>query len=219
MLRIDAHQHFWQLSRGDYGWLTPDMESDTAVSALDRLAQHSTFKGIRPMIQDISDTQWILKPALEPAFRALIERGITFDALVTPQHLDNLFTLLQRYPDLKVVIDHGAKPPIEQGTMADWSEIIARIAAETQAYCKLSGLITEAGKHAAFPHLIPYMEHLLTCFGAQRLMWGSDWPVLELAAEYGSWVEASETFISRLSDSEQASIWAETAKNFYNLQN
>ncbi|WP_308366313.1 MULTISPECIES: amidohydrolase family protein [unclassified Microbulbifer] len=276
MLRIDAHQHFWQLSRGDYDWLGPelevlyrdylpahlqpllvdagvsktvlvqaaesveetefmlrladgtdfiagvvgwiDMESENAVDTLDRLARHSAFKGIRPMIQDIADTRWMLKPELESVFTALIERGLTFDALVTPRHLQSLLILLRRYPDLKVVIDHGAKPEIATGRTTEWAEDIARIASETSACCKLSGLMTEAGDNPGFEILMPYMDHLLACFGAHRLMWGSDWPVLELAGNYPQWLTCAEQFVAPLSETQQQAIWAGNAERFYHLQ-
>ncbi|MEW5250082.1 amidohydrolase family protein [Microbulbifer sp. 2201CG32-9] len=276
VLRIDAHQHCWQLSRGDYHWLTPDlkeiyrdflpadlrpllagagvsktvlvqaaaseeetafmlrladetdfiagvvgwidMEQPTAVETLVRLGRHPAFKGIRPMIQDIADTQWMLKPELEPVFLALIELGLTFDALVKPQHLEVLCLLLERYPDLKAVIDHGAKPDIATGSKTNWFENIGRIAAETQAYCKLSGLITEVEEGAAMDCLLPYMEHLRDCFGADRLMWGSDWPVVTTAASYDAWVSASERFIARFDKTEQAAIWGKTAAAFYGLE-
>ncbi|MDO6748594.1 amidohydrolase family protein [Gilvimarinus sp. 1_MG-2023] len=275
MLRIDAHQHVWQLNRGDYHWLTPeltplyrdflardlqplleragvsktvlvqaaasveeteymldlaettdfiagvvgwvDMEQKGSVETLERLASHSALKGIRPMIQDIVDPRWMLKPELDAIFSVLIERGLSFDALITPSHLDALEVLLGRYPQLKVVIDHAAKPNIACGMDEPWRKKISRIAANSHAYCKLSGLITEAGEHGSFDDLTPYLSHLLSSFGADRLMWGSDWPVLTLAASYDDWVGASEAFIGRLDDAQQAAIWGKTAQAFYNL--
>lgn len=275
MIRIDSHQHFWQLSRGDYSWLTPeleilyrdflpadlaplleksavkqtvlvqaatstaetefmlkiasetefvagvvgwvDMESPEAVSQLEYFSQSSYFKGIRPMIQDIDDPNWMLKSELEPVFNALIDRNLSFDALVLPQHLDALHTLLLRYPPLKVVIDHGAKPEIANNSSPQWFEKISRIAADTAAYCKLSGLVTEAGTDAPLEQLTPYMDHLLASFGPDRLMWGSDWPVIETAATYQSWLTQVESFLEPLSTSQQQSIWADNAKKFYCL--
>ncbi|GAA4104030.1 amidohydrolase family protein [Zhongshania borealis] len=275
MIRIDAHQHFWQLTRGDYDWLTADlgvlyrdflpdqlrpilskaeisktvlvqaaatleesefmlglasntdfiagvvawidMEKPTAVSVLDRLGEHAAFRGVRPMIQDIADPQWMLKPELAPVFKALIERNLTFDALVKVEHLDALSTLLQRYPELKLVIDHGAKPAIATGSNDAWFTAIERLALETGACCKLSGLMTEAGDTPTYQTLLPYMTHLLNCFGAERLMWGSDWPVVNLAGSYGEWLTHSEVFVASLSDAEQSAIWGDTAAGFYSL--
>ena len=275
MFRIDSHQHFWQLSRGDYDWLTPelkvlyrdflpsdllpllkqsdvnntvlvqaaatteetqfmlktaentdfvlgvvgwvDMESKSAIKQLDIFSANALFKGIRPMIQDIEDVNWMLQKELAPVFEYLIAKGLTFDALVLPEHLDALYILLKRYPDLKVVIDHGGKPPIEQGMSQAWLEKIALIAAETSAYCKLSGLVTEAGDNPCFEQLSPYMEHLLACFGAERLIWGSDWPVVNISSSYQSWQKQVDDFISPLSKNEQQSILAGNAQNFYQL--
>lgn len=275
MFRIDSHQHFWQLSRGDYDWLTPelkvlyrdflpsdllpllkqssinstvlvqaaatieetqfmlktaehndfvvgvvgwvDMESHSVIAQLDTFNSHSLFKGIRPMLQDIEDVNWMLKEELAPVFEHLIAKGLTFDALVLPEHLDALYILLKRYPDLKVVIDHGGKPPIEKGMSQEWFDKIALIAAETSAYCKLSGLVTEAGANPHFEQLSPYMEHLLTCFGSERLMWGSDWPVVNISSSYQEWQKYADDFISPLSKNEQQSILASNAQNFYQL--
>lgn len=132
------------------------------------------------MLQDIDDLNWMLKPELDPAFQTLLRENLSFDALVKPEHLDNLHTLMLRYPSLRVVIDHGAKPAIAAGEFARWADNISRIAKDTNAYCKLSGLLTEAGHKASRAEIQPYMQHLLDCFGPQRLMWGSDWPVLIL---------------------------------------
>ncbi len=275
-MRVDSHQHFWQLSRGDYNWLTPelellykdflpqdllptlkrenvektvlvqasdttaetefilglaaetdfiagvvgwvDMESATAIKQLEQFSQNSYFKGIRPMIQDIIDTQWMLKPELAPVFEYLIEKNLTFDALVKPQHLDTLYTLIKRYPALKVVIDHGAKPCIADNSSPQWFEDIAQIANETSAYCKLSGLVTEAGEDSSLTKLNLYMDHLLLSFGANRLMWGSDWPVVNLSSDYSHWAKQVETFVEPLTVKEQQSIWSTTAEKFYGLE-
>ncbi len=275
MMRIDSHQHFWQLSRGDYNWLTPelellyrdflpddlsplldksqvnktilvqaapstaetefmlkiaretdfvvgvvgwiDMDCDNALAHLEYFSQSPYFKGIRPMLQDIEDINWMLKEELAPVFELLIAKGLTFDALVLPQHLDALYTLLKRYPALKVVIDHGAKPAISNNSSPEWFDKLALIASETSAFCKLSGLVTEAGQDPHLEQLAPYMEHLLLCFGAKRLMWGSDWPVVETSSNYQSWLTQVETFLQPLTSTEQQSIWAGTAKEFYQL--
>lgn len=274
-MRIDSHQHFWQLARGDYDWLGPelqaiyqdflpqqlkplladagidktvivqaaetvaetdfilsladehdfvagvvgwvDLEKAESLATLERLVQHPKFLGIRPIIQGIADPDWMLKPELDPIFRWVIDNNKTFDALVLPVHLENLRTLLTRYPELKVVIDHGAKPEIAQDIMTPWAENMAALAENTSALCKLSGLVTEAGDDASYTHLQPYMQHLLSSFGADRLMWGSDWPVCTLAAGYGEWVAMCEQVLAPLSEAEQAKIWGGNANRFYGL--
>jgi L-fuconolactonase len=250
---IDAHQHFLQLERGDYGWLTPDLASlyrdfmpddlaphllqhdidgtilvqaaptpaeteflldiadktsfvlgvvgwtdfaaKSAASDIARLAKHPKLVGIRPMIQDIADDDWMLRSDLTPAFEAMIQCDLTFDALVLPRHLSQLRKLLSRHPSLRTVIDHGAKPDISGGQFDDWANDIAVIAKESRAYCKLSGLLTGAGKDWTITDFAPYVAHLLEHFGPERLVWGSDWPVLTMAASYGIWIEVTASLI------------------------
>ena len=200
---------------GVVGWV--DMAAPNALARLEQLKGQPFFKGIRPMIQDIPDDNWMLDASLDPAFRYLIDHGLCFDALVKPQHLDNLYTLLKRYPTLNVVIDHGAKPNIAGDHYNEWAEKLAKIAQDTQAFCKLSGLITEADASQGFSSLEPYADLLLESFGAKRLMWGSDWPVLNLASNYADWANWSQTYIAKLSEGDQQSIWGGAAADFYRL--
>ncbi|MCI4666285.1 MAG: amidohydrolase family protein [Neomegalonema sp.] len=248
-MRIDAHQHFWRLDRGDYGWLTPELEPiyrdfdpDDLISELDEagmegtvliqaaptvaeteymlslaaqeefiqgvvgwtefespeapeaiswLAQNPALVGLRPMIQDIPDEDWMLRPELRPAFEAMIAADLTFDALTLPRHLPNLRTLLSAHPDLRVVIDHGSKPEIRSGEFDGWAADMTALGRETSAFCKLSGLVTEADAAWDAADLKPYVEHLLAVFGSERLIWGSDWPVCLLASSYARWFETS----------------------------
>jgi len=272
---IDAHQHFWTLARGDYGWLSPedvvlyrdfapddlaplieqagitrtvvvqaaptldetrylldlaecssfvagvvgwvDLEGAEVVETLDSLASHALFCGVRPMIQDIADDDWMLGGALSAGLRALCERSLTFDALVLPRHLPRLLRLLERHPDLRVVIDHAAKPEIAAGRFDAWAEDMAQLARQTGASCKLSGLVTEAAKAWRPADLRPYVAHLLECFGAERVMWGSDWPVVELAGGFERWREASLGLLEALGDAESAAILGGNAARFYGL--
>jgi len=273
--RIDSHQHFWQLQRGDYGWLTAelgvlyrdyapqelagylrragiektvlvqaaatvaeseyllsladehafiagvvgwvDMDAPDALAQLAHLARHPKLLGIRPMIQDIADTGWMLREELAPVYRELIVRGLRFDALVKPPHLDALLTLLQRYPELPVVIDHGGKPDIASEAFAPWAIRMELLARQTRACCKLSGLLTEAGPGAGAQELRPYVEHLLQCFGPERLMWGSDWPVLNLAADYARWLALTDALLADVGNADRAAIMGGTAARFYAL--
>tara|TARA_R110002124_G_scaffold69776_3_gene187397 strand:+ start:130 stop:996 length:867 start_codon:yes stop_codon:yes gene_type:complete len=275
-MRIDSHQHFWKLQRGDYGWLTPALEPlyrdflppdlepmlkaagvqrtilvqaattvdetdyllrlaaehafiagvvgwvdmddvETALSDLNRLQANPYLLGIRPMIQDIADPDWMLRDTLTPIFEHLIALNLRFDALVLPAHLENLRTLLHRHPQLQCVIDHAAKPAIADATWQPWADNMAALARETNSYCKLSGLLTEAGDRTADDALQPYTAHLLQSFGAQRLMWGSDWPVLTLAGDYAGWLQQSERLLQHLPEAERAAIFGATAAAFYGL--
>jgi len=197
------------------GWVP--LDAPEAERSIEELARHPTLRGVRPMIQDIPDDDWMLRNTLAPAWRALAGRGLGFDALVHPRHLTRLQTLLERHPDLRVVIDHGAKPEIHASRFSGWAEDMARLANETNACCKLSGLVTEAGPSWQTEDLRPYVAHLLECFGPERLMWGSDWPVVELAGGVDRWWAATQELLGGLDDDERAAILGGTARLFYRL--
>ncbi|MGJ8611737.1 MAG: amidohydrolase family protein, partial [Octadecabacter sp.] len=196
---------------GVVGWV--DFAAPTAADDIARLARHPKLVGLRPMIQDIADDDWILRTDLTPAFDAMVQSDLTFDALVLPRHLPNLRKLLARHPNLRTVIDHAAKPDIANKTFDDWANDITIIAQETDAYCKLSGLLTEAGDNWTPADLAPYVAHLMEQFGPQRLVWGSDWPVLTLAASYDIWMQIAETFVP--DDSAKAAIFGTNAAVLY----
>lgn len=209
----DAHEFV----AGVVGWV--DLETHAAITDLERFAARDKFVGIRPMIQAIPDAEWMLRPALAPALAAAQRLGLTFDALVRPHHLQALCAFVDRYSDLPVVIDHGAKPAIAAGRegFAAWADLIAAVAERPQVRCKLSGLLTEAGDRTNADDLAPFIDHLLEIFGPERLMWGSDWPVVELAASYATWIELARGHLARLSRSEQSAIFGDVASRFYRL--
>ena len=276
-MRIDAHQHFWRIDRGDYGWLTPeahpkiardflpadlapllkaakidrtilvqaapteeethflldlardtpsiaavvgwvDFEAPDAPTRIARLCANPKLMGLRPMLQDIAGEEWILKPEFSRVFDAIDRGKLRFDALVKPRHLPAVAELLDRYPDLAVVIDHGAKPDIAKDGLEVWKPYIRHIAKETNAYCKLSGLASEAGAGWTAATLKPYVEFLLECFGPERLMWGSDWPVLNETGDYASWLGACVTLTAGLSATDREAIFGGTAAKFYGVE-
>ena len=273
---IDAHQHFWRPSRGDYGWLTPqahpaicrkflpadleplladagiertilvqaaptvaetdyllglaaetpfvagvvgwtDFEAQNAAQQIAALAQQPKLVGLRPMLQDLDDDAWILRPAVATSLDAVEAEGLRFDALVTPRHLPHLARCLSARPGLRAVIDHAAKPDIAGGALDGWATQMRAIAADTGAYCKLSGLVTEAGGRWSEEDLKPYVDVLLEAFGPARLMWGGDWPVVNEAGGYAAWRAAAETLTAHLSDGERALIFGATAAAFYGI--
>ncbi len=275
---IDAHQHFWNPARGDYGWMpkddavlsrvygpgdlaphlarhgiertvlvqaapsvaeteymlgiadaTPfvagivgwvDFERPADRAELRRLAGHPTFKGVRPMIQDIPDDGWMLRDDVQWAYRAVIDEGLTFDALGFPRHLANFLTLLKRYPEMRVVMDHCMKPQIRshsEESFRHWADGMARIAGETGAFVKFSALVTEAAPGWTVADLKPYVDHVIDVFGAERVMWGSDWPVCLLAASYERWRAAAEELVAARTEAERAAIFGGTAARFYSL--
>lgn len=197
------------------GWAP--LDDERVCEVLDHFAVHSKLVGVRPMIQDIADDDWMLGEAVGRGLRALVERSLTLDALVHPRHLTRLGALLARHPDLRVVIDHAAKPGIRSNAFDTWAHDIAQIAGDSDAYCKLSGLVTEASADWQVNDLRRYVDHLLACFGPSRLMWGSDWPVVELAGGFARWRETTLELVSALGLDERMAILGGSAERFYGL--
>ena len=203
------------LIKGVVGWI--DMLAPDAPNVLTDLARDPLLRGIRPMLQDIPDVSWVLQPQLDPAFRALIASDLAFDVLIRPAHLKAALRLLLRYPDLRAIVDHCAKPDIANGMWEPWANDILRIARETQAYCKLSGLVTEARPGWKSIDIRPYIEHVVDAFGPRRICWGSDWPVMLLNADYAGWLKTAAELLATLSRDEQAGILGSNAVRFYRL--
>jgi len=201
--------------KGVVGWV--DFESTVAPAEIDRLAAHPKLKGFRPMIQDIPNPEWMLCAAIGPTIARLQHLGLAFDALVKPPHLAPLRRFLPLYPELWVVIDHGAKPDIAHGAFEDWAQEMRELAADPRVCCKISGLVTEAAPGWRPDDLARYLDLLLEAFGPRRLMWGSDWPVVDLAGGYDRWRIAALDYLARLGEEERAAILGGTAAEFYRL--
>jgi L-fuconolactonase len=277
--RIDAHQHFWTLARGDYGWLTPalapiyrdyapsdlapllaesgigrtvlvqaapteaetdylldlaagtwlvagvvgwvNFEAPDAAQRVRRAARRSKLVGLRPMIHDLPDDRWMLRSQIEPALVALAETGLAFDALVRPRHLTPLIELTARHPALRVVIDHAAKPDIARWHTGDaefraWAGQLETLAGRG-LFCKLSGLVTEARPDWQVDDLRPYVEAVLAAFGPDRVIWGSDWPVVERAGGYRRWRQATEELLGGPHVALAAAVLGGNARHFYRL--
>ncbi|HMF77559.1 MAG TPA: amidohydrolase family protein [Bryobacteraceae bacterium] len=275
-MRIDSHQHFWDLDRLSYPWMPPapspllrnflpqdfkpkldrnrfdgsitvqattqaeeagwllnlavenafilgvvawvDLKSPGLGHVLDRLQAHPKFKGVRHPVHDEPDDRWLLRADVVEGLRELERRRIPYDLLLRPQHLPVIPALVEKVPDLPMVIDHIAKPMIAQRVMDGWAEDMERIAKIPHIHVKLSGMITEAhlAKWSA-EDLRPYVQHVLGLFGPDRLMFGSDWPVCLLA---GSWKEVLAAFTQALgaqSIPSREKILGDTAQRFYKL--
>ena len=200
---------------GVVGWT--DFTSPQAPDAIARLAGNPRLVGLRPMLQDLPDADWILRDDAQPAIRAVASTGLRFDALIKPPQLPAIRRMLERHPDLPVVIDHAAKPPIADGGLDEWAIHLRAIAHDSRAVCKLSGLATEAGPAWTVATLRPYVDVLLDAFGPGRLMFGSDWPVLTLAGDYAGWVALAEALTEDLSPDERAQVFGGVATQFYGL--
>jgi L-fuconolactonase len=203
------------LVRGVVGWV--DLASRDALPTLERLAENPLLKSVRPMLHDLPDDEWIVRSDVDPALSELPKLGLAFDALVRPAQLPALARMLERHPDLAVIVDHGAKPGIAMDTWEPWATRIAAVARHPRSACKLSGLVTEAGPRWTVDRLRRYVDHLLECFGPNRLVWGSDWPVVELGGGYRSWAAASDTLLAGLTPADRAAIYGDNARAFYRL--
>ncbi len=205
------------LVRAVVGWA--DLASPTAPERVAALAgELPLLKGLRPMLQDIPDTDWVLRDEVRPGLDAMERAGLRLDLLVQPRHLPLVPRLAERHPALPLVVDHGAKPRIADGAWEPWASDIARVARETAALCKLSGLVTEAAPDWTVDDLRRYVDHLLEQFGPARIMWGSDWPVVCLAGGYVRWREATETLLAGLPSAERDAILGGTAARFYGFE-
>ena len=277
-VRIDAHQHFWQLDRGDYRWLTPelgplyrdfqpadlqpelqahgirhtilvqaadslaeteyllaladrtpfvagvvgwvDLAAPAAARDLARLCRHRKLVGIRPMLQDLPEDDWMLRRDLDAAYRAVIEHGLVFDALVKPRHLPHLIRLVDIYPELRVVIDHAAKLPIlpldqTWSQLPRWRRDLTTLAGNPNVACKLSGLVTEAHPAWTAAELRPVAESVLELFTPARVLWGSDWPVVLRNGSYARWWDATQELLQGLRPADRDAILGGNAARVY----
>lgn len=276
-MRIDAHQHYWKIARGDYGWITPELpvlhrdfmpvdlepllqaqsldgsiivqaaptveETDFILSIADqspsvlgvvgwldlfnpdhrriyeKFRKHPKFKGFRIMIQDMQDAYRILAPGFVKALREYAEEGVPVDLLLVSGQMDAVLKLLEQVPDLRGVIDHIAKPPIRDKEMEPWKQFMAEFARYPQIYCKLSGMVTE-GDHNQWrkEDFLPYIRTVVDLFGPQRVMFGSDWPVCLLAADYSEVMDIlSGSLPEAWGEYERGRLFGENAKAFYKL--
>lgn len=270
---VDAHQHFWDPARGDYGWLTPDnpihrvydtndlrplliasgvdatilvqaaptpAETDymltiarrarfilgvvgwvdllapDAAAQIRTRAQDPLMLGLRPMLQDLPDPDWILNPALAPALNAIAAEGLVFDALILSHQLGAIAILAARHPQMSIVLDHGAKPRLgDAPAMARWRDGIVALAANANVCCKVSGLLTELQPGAGQQDVMDAVGHLLDCFGPERLIWGSDWPVLTLAGDYQAWFDLAREAIAAKSPQSVPAVMGANALRVY----
>ncbi len=200
---------------GVVGWI--DFDADDAAERVEHAAAQDRLVGVRPMLQDMPAAEWILQPRLAPVFEAVSGSGLTFDALIRSDQLAIIDQLAHRYPTLRIIVDHCAKPGIAIGAYDVWSENIQRIAQRNTVFCKFSGLTTEAGPGWHPDHLAPYFDRVWTSFGPDRLLWGSDWPVCLGATTYAAWCRACDALTAGLTADEQTAFVYKNALVAYNL--
>lgn len=202
--------------RGVVGWV--DLRGAGVAEDLAALARHEKFVGVRHVVQDEPDPRFLLGEAFVRGLRALRRFGLTYDLLLHPHHLGAAIELAGALPEQPFVLDHLAKPRIKTGEIAAWRREIESLARHGNVCCKLSGLVTEAAWRRWEPaEFRPYLDVALAAFGPARLMFGSDWPVCLLSAEYAEVAALVRDFIATLSPAEQDQIWSSTARRFYRL--
>ena len=270
---VDAHQHFWDPARGDYGWLKPDnpihrvfstvelrpLLIQTGVDAtilvqaaptpeetdymlaiarktpwvlgvvgwIDLLAPDACdevlrragdphFLGVRPMLHDLEDPDWIRQSALDPALNAVAAEGLVFDALIRPHQIDAITELAARHPQLSIVLDHAAKPKFGNAdAMAEWAQAIEDLAAAPNVTCKISGLLTELPPGGSKDDIARAVGVLFDLFGPDRLLWGSDWPVITLVGDYTAWFELVREAVAAKESSAVRAVMGDNAVRVY----
>ena len=276
MMITDSHQHFWQVGRFDYPWMTPDlgvlyrdylpndlapvlksrsvaktvlvqasnsvaesrwllslgdennfiagvvgwvdlMSSDIDVQ-LNELITHPKFKGVRHLVESEPEDDWLVHPAVLSGLGQLSRYGLSYDLLVHTRHLRFVPQVAESCPELPLVIDHLAKPPIAKNEIDEWSRAFAPLASYPNIHCKLSGLVTEANWTSWHPDdFRPFVDVAFESFGVDRLMFGSDYPVCLLAASYDSVLDSFQEILKDLSDADREKVFSANAAKFYRL--
>ena len=201
---------------GVVGWV--DLISDDVNHQLDELVSHPKFKGVRHLVESEPADDWLVQPQVLRGLKRLSAYGVSYDLLVHTRHLMHIQKVVDACPDLKLVVDHMAKPPIAKGAIETWRQELREVAANENIHCKLSGLVTEANWTSwTTDDLRPYVDCALELFGSSRLLFGSDHPVCLLAASYDRVLESFGELLTELSADEQERIFARNAAEFYRL--
>ncbi|HUN05313.1 MAG TPA: amidohydrolase family protein [Aggregatilineales bacterium] len=276
-MKVDTHQHFWNLAQVEYSWLVPeygpiyatfepkDLAPQVKAAGIDKTVlvqsannyadtasmlvhadyndwigavigwvdlldpakteadlsifmKHPKFRGMRHLIHTEPDPDWVIQPVVIESLKVLAHHKMIFEVVaVFPNHLKHVPTLAEKVPELTMVIDHLAKPPIKDKGMSPWSDQLKAAAASPNVYAKISGLNTAAAADWSAADLQPYIDYAVDCFSPARLMFGSDWPVCILAGDYNQvWTETNQA-LSKYNPAEQAAILGNTAQAVYRL--
>lgn len=203
--------------KGVVGWL--DLRSEKLRAQLDLFAPHPKLVGLRHVIHDEADENFMLRPAFLRGIEKLKDYDLTFDLLLFPKHLSRAVELVSMFPDQRFVLDHLSKPFIKAGILQPWKEDIEALAAQPNIWCKMSGMVTEAEAHKwRYEDFVPYMKTVRDAFGTDRIMLGSDWPVCRLAGEYEEVMAIPLDFFSELKASEKENILSRNAIDCYQLE-
>jgi L-fuconolactonase len=275
-MRIDSHQHFWQYSAAEYGWIDDamaalrrdflpadlrremvgaavdasvavqarqtldetqwllqladahpfvagvigwvDLQADDAAEQLDRFVGHPKFLGVRHVVQGEPDDRFMLRPAFCRGISLLEDRDLTYDILIYPKHLAAAAELVSRFERQRFVLDHLAKPNIRAGEIREWEKGIRALAECPTVFCKLSGLVTEADwMRWTRDDIQPYLDIAFECFGAHRLLVGSDWPVCTVAGDYGRTVSLVDDYLTDRSAGDRNAVMGGNAARLWRL--
>lgn len=208
-----AAEHPW--IDGVVGWVP--LADPAAGAVLDRLARDPRLRGIRHVLQAEPDS-YMDRPDFNAGLALLRDRQLAYDILIYHHQLPAAIRLVDRHPDQVFVLDHMAKPNIRSGSLQPWSRDLTELARRPNVFCKVSGVVTEADYHSwTYEQILPYLETALAAFGPSRVMFGSDWPVCQVAIPYREWVTTVERWAAYLSDSEKAALFGQTAARAYRL--
>jgi L-fuconolactonase len=208
----DAHPFI----AGVVGWI--DLQAGDALEQLEQFAGHSKLVGLRHVLQSEADERFMLRPAFCRGVSLLEDLNLTYDLLIYPKHLQVAADFVSRFRRQRFVLDHLAKPDIRSGEIREWEKGLRRLAEHPHVFCKLSGMVTEADWNRWTPDQIrPYLDVAVDCFGAHRLLMGSDWPVCTLAADYTRVISVVDNFLDARPDGDRDAVTGGNAARFWNL--
>lgn len=203
------------LIKGVVGWI--DLQADNIEERLEHFTQYNSIRGYRHVVQ-AEPADFLLRPNFQRGVRALIPYNYTYDVLIYHHQLKPAIQFVSQFPDQKLIIDHCAKPDIKHKKIDEWKVLMKEIAQQPNVYCKLSGLFTEAAwKTWSAAEFYPYLDAVFDAFGTDRLVFGSDWPVMLLSSIYVQWKSLLEKYMENFQPEEREKVFGLNAQAFYNL--
>ena len=200
--------------KGVVGWV--DLRSDRVEADLARLAAHPKFVGVRHVVQEEPDDDFMLGKDFQRGISKLAAFGLTYDILIYPKQLPAAIRLAENFPAQPFVLDHIAKPPIKDGTIEPWKSLLRELAKRPNVHCKVSGMLTEADhRHWQAGQFRPYLDTVFEAFGPARLMYGSDWPVCLFAGSYDQAFRLVDDYARGLTEAERAGLFGDNGARFY----
>lgn len=202
--------------KGVVGWVP--LVDPNASALLEKFAGNKKLRGVRHVLQDEADENYMLREDFNRGVRELKRFGLRYDILIFERHLPQTIKFVDQHPDQVFIVDHLAKPRVRDNAISPWRENMYELAKRPNVYCKISGLATEADHvHWTEEQLRPYMDVVFEAFGPKRVMFGSDWPVCRLALPFPRWVAIMEESLSHLSTRDRERVWSGTAVEAYRL--